>query len=270
MEHIPTPSGFAALEALANRAADFKTIPLTKESRNAVAQVPNDAQLVDLRKYNFNPQHVRFEDVQSLVKYIERHKVENQTIMLVNSDSSTLTVEFDHTPKGVVSEDRLVMHMASLKLKTTDDWDLITKHCNKSLTQEDLMLLLEDAAELFSKPTSGHILGLVSDFKVAGKTEIKSAKNLANGSISFEYVDETEVKGSATLPEDITLVMEPYHGVGAYNVQLKLRWRKSRDHGVVFVLKMMRPDKILRDAIKRTVEIVDQQCAIPTMYGQVH
>lgn len=216
--------------------------------------------------------HVRLGEEESFVTYVRQHKGIG-TAIFADPEKVTLVAVLDgHEP---LQGDAKVkagwgQHRATLQLKTSIEWQAWTAIHRRKLTQVQLVDFLEDHLIEVMKPDGADLLELCRDLKGMKKAEFRSGKNLSNGTIQLQYVEELEAsstrKGDVVVPEFLTLALPVYFNEAPREMRARLRW--GIDEGKVsFTIVIERLEQTTADAFREVVTRVKGSAAVLTYYG---
>ena len=114
------------------------------------------------------------------------------------------------------------------------------------------------------------MLELAQHFRANTAVKFESSKRLANGQTKLEYREDIEAKagtkGDITIPERISLALQPYEGGPAYNVPARFRYRIAGGELALGVI-LDRPRDILREAFAEVVDRVAKDAGVDIWHG---
>jgi hypothetical protein len=130
------------------------------------------------------------------------------------------------------------------------EWELWTKGNKTQMTQVQFAALLEDNLPDIAEPSGADLLEAALDFEASKAGSFRSVQRLADGSTSFEWIDETNAKGGAgriTMPAQMTLSMPVFERGDFYSVTARIRY-KLNDGKLALWYELVRPHKVLEEA----------------------
>ncbi len=187
---------------------------------------PENKQIIDLEKYQVQPNRVRetvsFNDLRGFIDYVNEFKTPN-TICFAGS--SEIRVVFDyHENKDNVTTPHWGSHSAVFKMRTSNRWDLWTAIHNQWMLQKKFTDFLDSGLNEIIAPTQAEILQLVSSFRATTTYELDTLATPGGGqNIGFRKITKGSdtLKSEIQLPEYITLALQPYENLSVINDRLK-------------------------------------------------
>jgi uncharacterized protein YfdQ (DUF2303 family) len=211
---------------LAEESAARRAFPIV--SGKILGVVINEGQELasfDLTEYQSNPDRqtgrVSLTDSDSFVGYVNRHRDDNRTTVWSNVDQGTVTAVLnDHIQDG--PEAGWADHRATLQLKLTEDWKFWAKNDGKLLSQGEFAEHLEEGALNIRIPAAADMLEIASSFQAKKGVAFKSSTRLDSGEVGLQYEETIEAKsgrkGSIEIPQQFTLVLQPFDGGPEFEV----------------------------------------------------
>lgn len=155
----------------------------------------------------------KFYGVQSFIDYVNEQKSDNSRIYAPTN--MQFIAVFNHhaqAPELPGWGD----FRAELNLKPTPDWLAWNGSNGKGMTQRQFADFIELNADAITEPVGAEVLDMVRFFQATSTVEFKSAEQEKSGNIHLEYVQTSSTKagqkGTAELPREITVYLQPYEG----------------------------------------------------------
>jgi uncharacterized protein YfdQ (DUF2303 family) len=236
--------------------------------------VPNGAkvEILDLEKHRKSPFDKRgavtlFQG-ESLTAYVNRHKDDQTQIYADVEAASIVAVLNDHGPVATVPG--WADHRATLKLRTTPEWERWIRNDGNLLNQVAFAELIEVGYLDIVEPPAADMLELAQTFQARSKAEFRSATVLQSGQRQLRYEETIDAKAGTTgqieIPPFFTLGIAPFEGTDPYRIKALLRYRLSEGHlSIGYILE--RPQDVLRSAFADIVGEVAETTSVEPLYG---
>ncbi len=274
---LSSPGVVQDIEALARR-------PFTAGTINGieVAAVPTGYTLESLEKHYETPARkrgtVRMHDADGFIHVVKRYGLLSDCIVYIDADYATqhvaaVAVFNDHSEDAPGWRD----HRAVFEPRFTEEWKRWAEKNGKAMSQAELGMFLEaNAGDIVTPPdselpTGSDVLGFVVTLQETRKVRYGSAMNLTNGMVQLEFVEEGDqaTKGKLELFREFALGLRPFANGQAYQVKAFLRYRIDRNSGEIkFWFELQRPDRVLEDACRETVELIRDKAGVPVLFGK--
>lgn len=119
-------------------------------------------------------------------------------------------------------------------------------------------------------PDGATLLEVCRTLEAKKKVDFKSAIRLADGSTQFTY--DEDVQGSArqgqlAVPEQFSLGIPVFENGEKYRADVRLRYRIQDGGNLVMWLELIRPHKIIEDAVKQLRADIAKQTELPILNG---
>jgi uncharacterized protein YfdQ (DUF2303 family) len=245
--------------------------------------VPNGARLeqIDLRafdqKYANHP--LRKTGRQDLataaafIAYVQAHADESSSIYANKAGTAFGAVFNDHqrnpparpaaegdAPRGLLDgmpghRDFLANYACPLSVEWKR-WMAKSQHekeRKEGMAQVDFMRFLEDNLQDITSPAGAVLLTAARNFEAHSDAKFKSATNLDNGSVVFNYtenVNEVAQEGKISLPTAFEITIPVFDGGDPYVIEARLRYRVGQG-GMVLWYELVKTHKILEHAFNK-------------------
>lgn len=119
-------------------------------------------------------------------------------------------------------------------------------------------------------PDGATLLEVCRTLEAKKKVDFKSAIRLADGSTQFTY--DEDVQGSArqgqlAVPEQFSLGIPVFENGAKYRADVRLRYRIQDGGNLIMWLELIRPHKIIEDAVKQLRADISAQTELPILNG---
>ena len=143
------------------------------------------------------------------------------------------------------------------------EWSTVTDWTSQRAFAE----FLEDHLEDVEAPDSSGLLSLCEDFNATLDGHFKSRQNLKDGSVRIDY--QSDVVTAVTVPSEILLAIPLFEGGDHFRLKARLRFRVSREDGVVFKIIFSNLEDSLESHFKEMVEEIGAEIEEEITWGSV-
>lgn len=190
---------------------------------------------------------VTFYSVDSFARYVINQKIANQTRVYVNTAKQAVEAIIDDHG----SAPGWGRHRAVLATTTTRVWQEWMAFAKDFHEQVPFAQFIESHISEIANPDGTTLLDMASTLEIKADVEFSSAAKLANGQTRLTYnetLSGTAMKGTAEIPENLTLIMRPIEGLAKdYVVSAKFRYRLNAGK-LKLRVEMHRPLDVLDEA----------------------
>jgi len=217
-------------------------------------------------------QSVTLQTVDSLVEYVERQK-QMHTLLFADIKDSTISAIIDYhgaSDGGFSGHADLLFHRAKLSLSYSEEWTTWKGAHKRLMGQLEFARFIEEnAADIFS-PSGADLLEVTRDLHALRKVNFKKAVRTATENESFEYSDETELKGknAVEVPTKFLLSLPVYFGEAPTSIYAFLRW-KLDDGNLQLGIELHRMEIVRQSVFKQIVANVAEATGRPALFGSV-
>ncbi|MCL5742987.1 MAG: YfdQ family protein, partial [Acidobacteria bacterium] len=155
--------------------------------------------------------------------------------------------------------------------RTTPEWDTWFAKNQKAFGQVEFAEFLEDNLIDVAEPTGADLLEITRTLEAKKDVAYSSAIKLNNGSVRINY-DEV-IKGTANtqagvieIPEQFTLQIQVIRGGSQFRFPARFKYR-LKDRALLLWYEIVRPHKILEQALDETVAAIREGTGIPIRKG---
>lgn len=232
-------------------------------------------------------------DMESFVAVVNDQKSES-TRLFSTISPPTFTAVFNHTADGSGWGD----HRAAYNAPISTEWGAWTGMDGKKLNQIEMAQFLEanlvdvvfiekaDAtpaipangdqpavpakpAEVGS-PDGATLLEICRTLEANKKVTFKSSVRLPDGSTQFTYDEDvtgSAVKGTMTIPEQFSIGVPVFENGQKYRQDVRFRYRIQDGGVLVMWLELIRPHKLIEDAVKQLRQQIAEQTSLQILNG---
>lgn len=197
----------------------------------------------------------------ALKEFILYHRQVDASVPPIFADKAAkrFTAVFDYHPSS--TEPDFCSNRAAFALAHDPRYAAWAGACNRWISQEDLVDLIENNAPSLIEPASASMLELAENLEIHQSSKVVNRRSRVNGTgqLSFET---SEGEASTKLPETLVIGVPIYKGLRthegktkAWQIRLRLRYRVKDGH-VSFYLKMENLEDLLDDLWEDLVKSV--------------
>jgi len=221
-------------------------------------------------------QQVALHSAQSFGTYVKEF-AEESTAIFLDEDKRTFTAILDYhgggNGKGDDEAPRWCEHVATFLARTTPEWDTWFGRNQKAFGQVEFAEFLEDNLIDVAEPAGADLLEITRTLEAKKDVAYSSAIRLHNGSVRINY-DEV-IKGTANtqagiieIPEQFTLQIQVIRGGSQFRFPVRFKYR-LKDRALVLWYEIVRPHKILEQAMDETVAAIQEVAGLTIRKGIV-
>lgn len=273
---VSPPSTVQEIEALARKPFIAGTI-----NGIDIAAVPDGYELKSLQSHYDEPARktgtVVLHDAASFIYMVTRQGEQEKCVVYIDADYAAqkiaaVAVFNDHGGLAGWRD-----HRAVYSPRFTEEWKRWTANSGKPMKQAELGMFLEaNVGDIVSPPesnlpTGSDVLGFVLTLQENRNVKYGSAVNLQNGMVQIEFTEQGDqaTKGKLELFREFALGLRPFANGQAYQIRAFLRYRVDRNTGeLAFWFELQRPDRVLEDACRETVELIRNTAGLPVIFGR--
>lgn len=209
---------------------------------------------------------VKLRDAKSFIATVKRFSGDECQIYGDLRVGSFVAVFNDHTPADPGWRD----HRATFCCEQSVEWKRWTEADGKKMTQPVFAEFIEDNLPDIVDPVAATMLEISRTFEAKKKVAFQSSIRLSNGQHEFTYeesVSGTAAKGKLQIPESITLGLPVFDGGQPYAVEARLRYRIGDGGQLMLWFDLLRPHRIIEDAIKAVVSEIETATGLVILNG---
>lgn len=216
-------------------------------------------QIVDLEKLREHPDRprgmVRPATVESLIDYVDIHKVDGATTIWVHeTEGRVLVILDDHSAKTPAWRE----HRAELTLRHSAEWQYWTRQDGQLMGQTAFAEHLQEGLPDIIRPDGATLLEVAEKFQASTDVKFRSGVDRTSGEVKFLYDESIEAKattaeGDIAVPKKFTLKLAPFIGEEAVGINANLRY-SAKGGTLSLGYKLERPERIVEEALESVAE----------------
>lgn len=216
-----------------------------------VAIVPDGSHIVKME--NILPQPLRKRGLwvlHSAASFIDLVNEEKLPSTRIYSDASSRTFVAVFNDHGNMPGWR--DHRAVYACPVSPEWSAWTGKDGRQMSQVDFAQFIEANLPDMAEPPAADMLEISRSLEAKKKVNFASGIRLSNGQNELTYEEEisgTAAKGKLQVPEIFTIGIPVLEGGERYAVQARLRYRIQDGGRLTIWFELVRPHKVLEDAI---------------------
>lgn len=231
--------------------------------------VPENSKTIDLSEYLLEPTRkkgaVSLLDAESFIGYVNEEKTDHTRIYGNLSKRTFVAVFNDHGAAAGWRD-----YKALYSCPTSTEWDTWTRQNGAKMNQEQFAQFIEDNLPDVAQPPAAEMLEISRTLEAKKKVNFASGIRLSNGQNELTYEEEikgTAGKGKFTVPEEFTIGIPVLEGGERYAVKCRLRYRISDSGGLLMWYDLLRPQKILEDAVLEVWTKITENTSVNVYHG---
>lgn len=185
----------------------------------------------------------------SFARFVNRFKSQ-RTVIFADQIGRKFTAALDYHPKNTEpSAAGWDLFRTDLTLKHTKSWSEWSAVSGQAMTQEDFAQFLEDHIPDIAVPEGAKLVEIARTLEAKTDVQFESHIRAQNGAHRFVYLETVNAtaQGTFEIPQDFTLILQPFEGSKQYEVKARFRYRiTSKKLSMWFDL--VRLDDVLKEA----------------------
>lgn len=212
---------------------------------------------------------LQFDDRQSLVTYINRHRAP-ASVLIADYDKGEITAHLDWHPANEAKDfgtAGAARHRATLTMRPSEEfkrWDEVE---GKMLAQDVFARFLEENATDIYEPEPTVMMEIARDLEAASGHTIKARTRLENGDMGFTFEKESRVTSNTAVPTEFVLMIPVYHGEEPEALRAKFRWRV--DGGLTLGFVWHRVEYMRRARFAQVAHEVAEATGLSATFGRI-
>lgn len=230
--------------------------------------IPQGATVADLEHMLLTPQRrkgkVTLRDTDSFIQYVIVERTD-ETRIYANTEPPSFTAVFNDGPGW---KD----HRAVYSCPLSREWTTWNGSSGKSATQEQFAQFIENNLPDVANPPAAEMLEISRSLEAKKKVNFASGIRLSNGQNELTYEEEisgTAAKGKLQVPETFTIGIPVFEGGERYAVEARLRYRIADGGKLAMWYELVRPHKILEDAVANVRKVIAEGTNAPIFNGSI-
>ncbi len=214
-------------------------------------------------------------DAESFVAVVN-DQADESTRLFSTINPPTFTAVFNADAEGAGWGD----HRAKYNAPLSPEWREWTgadgvKHNQLEMAQfleanmVDVVFIASSAGEPGS-PDGATLLEICRTLEATKKVNFKSSVRLPDGSTQFTYDEDvagSAVKGTMSIPEQFSIGVPVFENGAKYRQDVRFRYRIQDGGHLVMWLELIRPHKVIEDAVKQLRELIAEQTGLQVLNG---
>ena len=272
-------------EVIANDALAACNQPTRFVGTTPVVLLPEGFKVADLEGMLAAPTRKRgttvLNDAESFVAVVNDQKDES-TRLFSTISPPTFTAVFNYHAAEAGWGD----HKAKYNAPISPEWGAWAKTDKQKLNQVEMAQFLEanlvdvvyipkaeataDKPAEVGSPDGATMLEICRTLAAKKDVEFKSAVRLGDGSTQFTYNEEvrgTAANGTLEIPEQFSIGVPVFENGEKYRVDVRFRYRIGQGGDLVMWLELVRPHKVIEDAVKQLRAQIATQTELPILNG---
>lgn len=266
VENITTESAVGAIFGAA-------TAEPTKIGDTSVIILPEGFAPRSLEEYLPEPTRKRgtvtLRDAASFITLVmQEAKLSQSRIYGCYSPPSFKAVFNDHGIEGAGWRDHVAVFVCPLSI----EWLTWTAASGKQMPQSDFAAFIENNLPDIATPPAAEMLEISRSLEAKKKVNFASGVRLSNGQNELTYEEEisgTAAKGKLQVPEQFTIGIPVLEGGDKYAVDCRLRYRILDGGKMSMWYELVRPHKVLEDAVKGVWSQIQDQTSLTVLNGSI-
>ena len=255
------------IAALAAQGAEIKNV-----GDMPFVVVPDDYRVTDLEHLLARPNRKRgvvtLRDAVSFISMVNAEKTDFTRIYGNYTNPSFTAVFNDHGGASAGWQD----HKATFSCPLSVEWKEWTKNDGQRMTQEQFAQFIENNLPDIAEPPAANMLEISRTLEAKKKVNFASGIRLSNGQNQLTYEEEisgTAAKGQIQVPEEFIIGIPVLEGGIEYAVTARLRYRILDGGKMQMWFELVRPHKIIEDAVKEVWNRIAQETGVPMFNGSL-
>lgn len=207
-------------------------------------------------------------DATSFIQFVIQEANTETRIYGSYNPPSFAAVFNDHSKDGANWRD----HTARFNCPVSIEWKTWNDNNKKQFQQEAFAQFIEDNLPDIAKPPAADMLEISRTLEAKKKVNFASGVRLSNGETELTYEEQisgTASKGKITVPETFTIGIPVLEGGPLYAVECRLRYRIGDGGKMAMWYELVRPHKILEDAIKEVWTHIQNSTGVTIFNGSI-
>lgn len=232
--------------------------------------LPSGASVQDLSKFLLAPPRktgtVTLSDVASFIAFVKAECTEDTRLYGQFIQPVFTAVINDHGAAPGWRDYR-----ATYACPLSVEWRTWSGKSGQQMNQEGFAQFIEDNLPDIAVPTAAEMLEISRSLEAKKKVNFASGIRLSNGQNELTYEEEitgTAQKGKLKVPEEFQIGIPVLEGGIRYAVNARLRYRIADGGKLSMWYELIRPHKILEDAVAAVCSEIEQKTSMPVFNGK--
>jgi uncharacterized protein YfdQ (DUF2303 family) len=233
--------------------------------------LPAGAELKDVESFMGTPLRkkgsVVLNDVASFIAYVLAEKTSSTRLYGSYKEPGFVAVFNDHTAEGPDWKD----YRASYACPLSTEWKEWLGASGRKMSQADFAAFIENNLPDIAVPPAADMLEISRSLEAKKKVNFASGIRLSNGQNELTYEEQvsgTANKGKLSVPEEFVIGVPVLEGGIKYAVTARLRYRIADGGSLAMWFELVRPHKILEDAVQAVWQEIAQKTELMVFNGK--
>lgn len=163
-------------------------------------------------------------------------------------------------------------HKAKYDCPQSVEWKTWTGKSGQHMSQEQFAQFIEDNVPDIALPPAADMLEISRSLEAKKKVNFASGIRLSNGQNELTYEEQisgTAAKGKLQVPEVFQIGIPVLEGGVRYAIEARLRYRIAEGGRLTMWFELVRPHKILEDAVKAVWDEIQQKTELTIFNGSI-
>lgn len=212
-------------------------------------------------------QQLTVDDRASLTNYANRFS-DKRSIIVADYDAGTISAHLDwHTDNENGLDRQHACHIATQKLRNSEEYDRWNAIEGEMHMQAAFAEFIEENVADVVDPDQSTLLEICRDLEATQGVSFKSGVRLESGDRTFQYQDETNVKGELVVPTEIKMSIPLYNGEEPIEIRAKFRFRVS-PQGLALGIRWHRVEYLRQATFREMATLAADDTKLPVFFGR--
>lgn len=205
-------------------------------------------------------------DAESFIAVVNDQKTNDGTRLFSTVNPPTFTAVFNH--HGSVPG--WCDHRAGYNAPLSPEWQAWIKIDNRPMGQVELAQFMENNLVDVVEPDGATLLEICRTLEAKKKVNFASAVRLSDGSNQFTYEEDVQgsaQKGQLQIPEMFAIGIPVFENGEKWRVDVRLRYRIQEGGRLSMWIELIRPHKVIDQAVKELRERITTETGLPILNG---
>jgi len=231
--------------------------------------LPEGFILQTLEKYQTTPARksgtTQLHDAESFIAVVRDQK-NGSTRLFSTLNPPTFTAVFNHHADDAGWGD----HAAKYNAPLSPEWKAWTDADGRQSSQVELAQFIENNLVDVVEPDGATLLEICRTLEAKKKVNFASSIRLSDGSHQFTYEEDVQgsaQKGQLKVPEQFVIGIPVFENGEKWRVDVRLRFRISDGGKLTMWLELIRPHKVIEEAVKELREQITKGTELAILNG---
>lgn len=209
----------------------------------------------------------KLDDADSFIRFVNQNKTDHTRLYCKVGSAPSFSACFNDT---FGMEPGWGDHMAAYTCPLSVEWKTWTGSNGKQMSQADFSRFVEDNAPDCVSPSAADMIEIARSLEAKKSVNFSSAVRLDNGQSQLTYeetIQGTAAKGRLVVPETFSIGIPVFESDGRYAVTARLRYRIAEGGKLSLWYDLVRPHKIIEDAVKELRAVIEARTELTAFAG---